>query len=100
MQLRWCKPGKRKEYCEMAEKNDNGHETPEPGNPLSSRAYVARRARRGEQCPVCGCGDIVGKGVDVLAETARQEISCSGCNATWTDTYQLIGYEDLNTNQD
>lgn len=46
----------------------------------------------GGSCPVCGSGDIDGSSIDVNGDTCSQEITCSECEASWTENYTLSSY--------
>ena len=61
-------------------------------------------------CPFCQSPklDIVGDEVEIAGREARQEVSCSACEASWTDVYRLasvahayqperISFEDAKT---
>ena len=60
--------------------------------PRSDTEYVVHAGH----CPFCGSEDIEGDGVDVDGDGATQEVSCSSCEASWYDTYQLTGYRTIN----
>jgi hydrogenase maturation factor len=45
----------------------------------------------GVRCPFCSGDDIVGQSVQIEAGAAWQDMSCSDCNAVWTDSYKLVG---------
>jgi len=53
----------------------------------------------GVRCPICGSGDIEGGDGEFDAGTCGQEISCLNCQSTWTDTYTLDGYLNLEDNR-
>jgi transposase-like protein len=60
---------------------------------LSVEEYVQHG---GLKCPSCGAGNVEGqKGVEIDGGTAWQSVSCTDCDATWTDLYTLTGYDDL-----
>lgn len=63
--------------------------------PMSDREYVRSS---GTKCPVCRSTQISGEQLEVDAGTAWQPMKCSDCHATWNDTYQLVGYNELETN--
>lgn len=47
-------------------------------------------------CPFCGSEDVVGEGVEVNKASASQEVSCSNCDKTWYDEYELTGFREIN----
>ena len=60
---------------------------------MSSHKYCAQR---GLVCPQCRSEQIEApNGVEIDAGTARQEMGCLDCGATWEDVYTLIGYDNL-----
>ena len=59
---------------------------------LTTKKYVDNN---GTNCPVCGSDNIEGEEVEVLAGSARQDVYCLECDATWTDVYSLTGYMSL-----
>jgi transposase-like protein len=59
---------------------------------ITSEQYVAKQ---GAVCPCCGSSSIRGESIEVDGDGASQSISCDDCEATWIDTYQLIGYIEL-----
>lgn len=44
-------------------------------------------------CPFCDSSEIEGASIDVNADVASQEVSCTDCGASWLDHYQLSAYE-------
>lgn len=54
----------------------------------------------GVLCPICDSEMIEGGPADFNAGTCRQEIVCINCDATWTDTYTLTGYECMELGQE
>ncbi len=46
-------------------------------------------------CPVCHGDQVECHSINVDGDHAYQEVSCLGCDATWTDEYSLTGYCDL-----
>ena len=63
---------------------------------LTDAEYVATL---GTRCPVCQCTHFDGGSVEIDGATASQEIWCMNCGASWTDTYTLTGYTDLDTSE-
>jgi hypothetical protein len=52
--------------------------------------------RGGCHCPSCGSSaGISGGQLEVDGGTAWQRVECSECEASWSDTYTLTGYSDL-----
>jgi formate dehydrogenase maturation protein FdhE len=47
----------------------------------------------GGVCPVCGSQDISGGFVEVQAQEAWQNVSCSDCGESWRDVYKLAFVE-------
>ena len=43
----------------------------------------------GLSCPSCGSSSIQGGFVEIEAGRAYQEMSCTECDATWRDVYEL-----------
>ena len=62
--------------------------------PLTDAEYVAVL---GTNCPVRQSTQLGGGSVNIDGATASQEIWCMNCGASWTDTYTLTGYTDLDT---
>ena len=60
--------------------------------PVTQAAYIRGG---GGLCPVCRSSDITGYSIEVDAGGASQEITCEECGASWSDTYKLTGYTDL-----
>ena len=58
-------------------------------NPLTDKEYVERG---GCFCPFCRSSDISGDSVEVDDAGARQEVICNSCERSWTDYYELKGY--------
>lgn len=46
-------------------------------------------------CPVCGEHAIEGGPIEIDAGGAWQNITCTECESTWTDQYNLCGYDML-----
>jgi transposase-like protein len=46
---------------------------------------------RGVRCPFCKSDQIEGEHIEVDAGGAFQDVSCLGCDRTWTDYYILVG---------
>ena len=44
-------------------------------------------------CPNCGSHNIEGQSVEIIDDTAIQEVVCLDCEAVWEDIYKLTGYE-------
>jgi hypothetical protein len=63
--------------------------TPEP---ISQTDYIEAPNR----CPKCRSLNIQGGSVDIDANTASQAVSCSDCDAEWSDIYHLVGYQITN----
>lgn len=60
---------------------------------MTDAQYVARR---GSGCPSCGSVSVRSAASPVVEPgSAAQKVECSQCGATWTDTYALTGYSDL-----
>ena len=53
--------------------------------------YLSRFAH----CPACDSQEIEGESVDIEGDIALQEVGCLKCNATWTDSYRLNGFNLL-----
>lgn len=76
-----------------------------PGEPLPIAQWSASTGamtdaqyitRRGCHCPSCGTSTgISGRQIEVDGGTARQRVDCSECEASWSDTYSLTGYVDI-----
>lgn len=50
----------------------------------------------GAACPACGSEEIIGdEGPEIDGPHAWQQMSCSACQATWRDCYDLSGFTDL-----
>lgn len=53
----------------------------------------------GVLCPVCGPetedNAVEGRQVDISFGRATQQCTCSVCHAEWTDEYKLVGYSNL-----
>lgn len=60
--------------------------------PMTDGQYVALK---GVRCPSCGSSDVSGNQLEVNAGEAFQPMNCSECGATWSDSYALTGYSDL-----
>jgi len=45
----------------------------------------------GQECPLCGSGNVEGGLVDIKGNHAYQDISCLDCEKEWTDEYTLSG---------
>lgn len=65
-----------------------------PGEPLPPAEYARRK---GGFCPVCGSLEIEGESWEPKDNVVTQDVSCSECYASWTDTYRLFNYYDLET---
>ncbi len=51
----------------------------------------------GIHCPFCDSDEIDSRGcVQTDLGIAWQDIECLACHATWTDQYQLVGFESEN----
>ncbi|PEH40442.1 hypothetical protein CRM94_17140 [Burkholderia gladioli] len=51
---------------------------------------------RGCRCPSCGDREqLSGQSFSIDAGTASQTMHCEACEASWSDSYRLIGYSDL-----
>jgi len=62
---------------------------------LTPEEYVKKS---GFICPLCQCEDVVGHSIETGNGTELyQDVTCSGCNASWTDVYRLVGYECFET---
>lgn len=59
---------------------------------MTEGAYVEKH---GLVCPHCRSDDIEGGPVEIEDDYAFQEVSCSNCNASWNDVYELVGYSNL-----
>ena len=46
-------------------------------------------------CPYCQSDNITGKGVEVDADTANQEVYCADCEQSWRDLYVLVDVEAI-----
>ncbi len=52
-------------------------------------------AVHGQNCPVCRSPLIEGERVDVDGTTAWGKVACNACKSTWTDVFDLVGYDEL-----
>ncbi len=60
---------------------------------ISSEEYLVYE---GSVCPVCMSRNIEGQeDIEQAGTEAWQGITCNDCHATWSDTYELIGYDNL-----
>jgi hypothetical protein len=59
---------------------------------MTSEKYVANS---GIICPVCHSDQVNGSSLEVDAGGSYQPCECESCGSTWTDTYELKGYENL-----
>ena len=59
---------------------------------MTDKEYVRQC---GAICPSCRSSQIDGGHIEVDGSSAWQEITCFECGATWTDVYELVGYENL-----
>ena len=57
---------------------------------IDAKAYIKSK---GLNCPYCGAESIQGGFVQVEAGEASQEMSCTECEATWRDVYELVAVE-------
>jgi hypothetical protein len=64
--------------------------------PMSDSQYVARK---GTRCPVCGSDHLNSESVEADGKDGWANVSCADCGATWSDSWQLTGYFDLDTPQ-
>lgn len=49
----------------------------------------------GSKCPKCLSDNILGGPIHVVGRGAIQTIFCNACGASWTDVYQLAGYDNF-----
>ena len=47
------------------------------------------------QCPYCHSDNITGSAVEVDADSAWQEVSCTDCERSWQDIYKLVDVEEI-----
>lgn len=59
---------------------------------ISSEEYVASG---GSVCPACGSGAISAEWPEMDGSAIWADVSCSDCDAVWTDYYKLAGYDNL-----
>lgn len=60
---------------------------------LTDQEYLESKGLR---CRECGSSDsLEGEEVNIDAGTARQDMFCHECGASWTDVYRLVRTEDL-----
>lgn len=52
------------------------------------RRYVAGG---GVSCPFCKAEAIEGGSISIESGAAYQDVDCSNCNKSWTDSYKLAG---------
>lgn len=57
--------------------------------PLTEEEYVAAD---GAKCPHCGSTNIQGYESSFEGKYAFQEVSCGHCFASWSDAYELVGF--------
>jgi hypothetical protein len=62
--------------------------------PLSQQKYVKSK---GSICPNCRSKNISADGPEIDGEIVWVNVSCQDCEACWTDIYNLIGYDSLET---
>ena len=67
--------------------------------PLTEQEYIDKL---GLHCPNCHetAGVEVQGRVEVTDSVAWQNVSCSLCKADWADSYNLVGYIDLDLNEE
>jgi len=61
----------------------------------TSEAYVARAILEGPVCPACGSKKTEFEDRMFRQASCVVNKSCVDCNAEWTETYALQGYQDL-----
>lgn len=66
----------------------------EPVDEGNNLSIQERYMTNPDRCPYCSSGDIVGGVVEVDGRNAWQPITCSSCDKTWTDLYELAGIEE------
>lgn len=81
---------------EMAEPREKDEEESEraytPENPMTDKEY---RDHGANCCPYCGSENIEGDGqIEADSSQAWQDVTCSDCEETWQDVYELVGYEE------
>lgn len=59
---------------------------------MSQEEYVKKR---GLQCPNCASDQLEGDSVEIDAGIAWQKVSCLDCDSSWTDCYDLTGFNQL-----
>jgi predicted transcriptional regulator len=64
--------------------------------PMSDAQYVARK---GTRCPVCGSDHIESESVEADGKDGWANVRCRECDASWSDSWQMTGYFDLQTPQ-
>lgn len=57
--------------------------------PMTDAQYVKTK---GLCCPVCGSAELEGDSIEIENGTANQEVSCSVCDSTWVDRYNLASW--------
>lgn len=60
--------------------------------PLTRQQYLKAQ---GLKCPQCHADGVEGNDVEINAGRAFQNCNCTSCGATWTDCYDLTGYDNL-----
>lgn len=56
--------------------------------PMTDHEYV----KDSGSCPYCRSGEIEGGHITIEGGGAWQEVTCTTCGKTWTDSYMLTGY--------
>lgn len=55
---------------------------------------------KGTACPHCKSDMFVGGPIETGGGEANQEMSCLECDASWTDRYQLVGFDKFEPGQE
>lgn len=61
---------------------------------VSQRKYVKSK---GVICPHCKKTNISADSPEIDGDIVWVNVSCANCEATWTDIYELTGYDNLET---
>jgi len=58
---------------------------------LSNSEYLAKE---GNVCPFCRCSEVESNGtVEVDGSIAWQKVTCTECDESWQDNYNLVGFQ-------
>lgn len=63
-----------------------------PDHPISDDEYIASTDNL---CPACRGNDVDYEGIEAEDEGVVCDAYCGTCGATWTETYDLVGYCNL-----